>query len=181
MRAVPLTEAQSGLWYAQRLDPANPTFNTGQYLDLRGPLDVEALGAAVDRAGEEAEALSLRFIDAPEGPLQLVDPALRPRLEVVDLSGEDDPERAALASIQSSMATPVSPERGPLAGRAGASPVGAAGPALRDRRIWHGAAHRADCRALWRCRGWQGRWRSPTRLARWRLGGGCSLSRVAGA
>lgn len=115
MRAVPLTEAQSGLWYAQRLDPANPTFNTGQYLDLRGPLDVEALGAAVDRAGEEAEALSLRFIDAPEGPLQLVDPALRPRLEVVDLSGEDDPERAALASIQSSMATPVSPERGPLA------------------------------------------------------------------
>ncbi|HLV07086.1 MAG TPA: condensation domain-containing protein, partial [Croceibacterium sp.] len=72
MRAVPLTEAQSGLWYAQRLDPANPTFNTGQYLDLRGPLDVEALGAAVDRAGEEAEALSLRFIDAPEGPLQLV-------------------------------------------------------------------------------------------------------------
>ena len=24
-----LTEAQAGLWYAQRLDPQNPVFNTG--------------------------------------------------------------------------------------------------------------------------------------------------------
>ena len=25
---APLTEAQSGLWFAQRLDPAHPIFNT---------------------------------------------------------------------------------------------------------------------------------------------------------
>jgi enterobactin synthetase component F len=114
-KAVPLTEAQSGLWYAQRLDPANPIFNTGQYLDLRGPLDVPALRTAMDLAGEEAEALSLRFIDAPEGPLQVVDRALQPRLEVIDLSGEADPEGAALAAIRKDMATPIMPESGPMA------------------------------------------------------------------
>lgn len=114
-QAVPLTEAQSGLWYAQRLDPENPIFNTGQYLDLRGPLDVDALCAAVEQAGEEADALALRFFDAPEGPRQVIDAALRPILEVVDLSAEADPQSAALAAIRRDMATPVMPERGPMA------------------------------------------------------------------
>lgn len=115
MPAVPLTEAQSGLWYAQRLDPLNPIFNTGQYLDLRGPLDLAAFRTAVDRAGEEAEALALRFIDAPEGPRQVIDPALRPRLHFVDLTDDPDPEGAALAAIRQDMATAIAPERGPMA------------------------------------------------------------------
>ncbi len=114
-RTVPLTEAQSGLWYAQRLDPANPIFNTGQYLDLRGPLDSAALANAVARAGEEADALALRFLDAPDGPLQIVDPALRPALRIVDLSDQPDPEGAALTAIRQDMATPIAPERGPMA------------------------------------------------------------------
>ncbi len=113
--AVPLTEAQSGLWYAQRLDRANPIFNTGQYLDLRGPLDVEALRSAIAQAGVEAESLSLRFIDAAEGPRQIVDPALRPQLQVIDLTQEADPEAAALAAIRHEMDVAVAPETGPMA------------------------------------------------------------------
>ncbi|MFT3964500.1 MAG: condensation domain-containing protein, partial [Sphingobium sp.] len=112
---APLTEAQSGLWYAQRLDPGNPIFNTGQYLDLRGPLDLVAFRAAVDRVGEEAEALSLRFAETAEGPAQWVDPALRPRLSVHDFSWVDDPERMALDAIAGDMATPVDPREGPMA------------------------------------------------------------------
>lgn len=114
-RGVPLTEAQSGLWYAQRLDRANPIFNTGQYLDLRGPLDTQALAAAVAQAGVEAESLSLRFIDGPDGPRQLIDPALRPQLQLVDLSQEADPEAAARAAIRHEMNIAVVPENGPMA------------------------------------------------------------------
>lgn len=113
--AVPLTEAQSGLWYAQRLDPANPIFNTGQYLDMRGPLDVEAFRAAVDQASREAEALSLNIVAGPDGPVQSIDPALSPRLSVIDLSGAAMPETAALAAIRRDMATPVDPAVDPLA------------------------------------------------------------------
>ncbi|WP_394821656.1 amino acid adenylation domain-containing protein [Pendulispora albinea] len=112
---VPLTEAQSGLWYAQRLDPTNPSFNTGQYLDMRGPLDVAAFRAAVDRVGDEAEALALRFVDGAEGPSQYVDPASRPRLTTCDVSGEADPEAAALGAIRREMETPIDLERGPMA------------------------------------------------------------------
>ena len=54
----PLTEAQEGLWYFQALDPANPILNTGQYLDLRGEVDLAALREAVARTIAESEALS---------------------------------------------------------------------------------------------------------------------------
>ncbi|WP_230312533.1 non-ribosomal peptide synthetase [Paracoccus lichenicola] len=73
--ARPLTKAQEGLWYAQTLDPANPILNTGQYLDLRGPVDPDALRQALTRTLAETEALRLRFRQGPDGPEQWLDPA----------------------------------------------------------------------------------------------------------
>lgn len=113
--AHPLTEAQAGLWYAQRLDPANPLFNTGQSIEFTGPLDRDAFAAALAQAVTEADALALRLVDDPAGPYQVVDPASRPMLEVIDLSGEVDPPAAAQAAISRDMATPVDPTRDRLA------------------------------------------------------------------
>ncbi|MCK9554076.1 condensation domain-containing protein, partial [Aquamicrobium sp.] len=104
---APLTEAQTGLWYTQRIDPTNPILNTGQYLDIVGPLDVDAFRKAVDATVEEAEALSLRFEDHPDGPVQVADPSRRPLLEVIDVSGADDPAAEALAAIEADTNTPV--------------------------------------------------------------------------
>lgn len=90
----PLTEPQEGLWYAQALDPDNPILNTGQYLDLRGEIDLTALMQALQATIDESEALRLRFAQGPDGPRQWVDPApLRPLL--VDLSNLPDPEAQA--------------------------------------------------------------------------------------
>ncbi|MDQ0511455.1 amino acid adenylation domain-containing protein [Ancylobacter amanitiformis] len=113
--AHPLTEAQAGLWYAQRLDPANPLFNTGQSIAFTGPLDRDAFAAALAQAVDEADALALRLVDDPAGPYQVVDPANRPVLDIIDLSGEDDPHAAAQAAIARDMATPVDPTRDRLA------------------------------------------------------------------
>lgn len=111
----PLTEAQSGLWYAQGLDPANPLFNTGQYIELTGPLDLGAFASAIEQMTVEAEALSLRMAVTDAGPVQVVDPDRRPRLEVVDLAGAADPLAAAEAGIARDMAKPVDPTRDALA------------------------------------------------------------------
>ena len=113
--ALALTEAQEGLWYAQRLDPGNPVFSTGHYLDLRGALDLEAFRAAVDGMVAEADALAFRIEDAPTGVTQRPDPALRPWLEIMDLSRDADPLAAARAEMARDMARPVDPARGPLA------------------------------------------------------------------
>lgn len=114
-QSAPLTEAQEGLWYSQRLDPENPIFNTGQYLDMRGPLDVGLFEKAVNRMGQEADALSLRIVETADGPRQFLDETLRPGLQLIDLSGEESPEATALAAIAKSMATPTNPETGPMA------------------------------------------------------------------
>lgn len=113
--AYPLTEAQSGLWYAQRLDPANPLFNTGQYIELAGALDLPAFEAALAQAVTEADALALRMVDDPAGPVQFVDPANRPSLAIIDVSHAPDPLAAAQADIARDMATAIDPTREKLA------------------------------------------------------------------
>lgn len=105
--SVPLTEAQAGMWYAQRMDPANPVFNTGQCVDLRGELDVEAFRLAVDGTMVEADALAMRVIDAADTPRQLIDDSRRARLALIDLRDEADALAQARAEIDADMSRPI--------------------------------------------------------------------------
>lgn len=93
----PLTEPQQGLWYVRALDPANPILNTGQYLELTGPLDRDALAQAVTRTIAESPALSLRFRDGAEGPRQCV--GLPPILGFADLTAQPAAEAQAMAQM----------------------------------------------------------------------------------
>ncbi|PJJ97216.1 non-ribosomal peptide synthetase [Lysobacteraceae bacterium NML91-0213] len=111
----PLTEAQAGLWYAQRLAPDNPAFNTAHALWIQGALDVAAFAVAADRAAQEATALRLRMRDGDDGPHQVVDDAHLPRLEVSDLSAAADPDAAARDAMRRDRDTPVDPVRDRLA------------------------------------------------------------------
>ncbi|ONG44618.1 non-ribosomal peptide synthetase, partial [Pseudoroseomonas deserti] len=131
---LPLTEAQEGLWYAQRLDPGNPLFNTGQYISLLGPLDVEAFRRAVDGMVAEADGLALRIADSAEGVRQVLDVAQRPWLQVIDVSQAADPLAAARTDMLADMATPVDPARGGLA----AERLYRLGP---DHHLWYQRAH----------------------------------------
>lgn len=100
-----LTEAQEGLWYFQALDPANPILNTGQYLDLRGPVDDAALREAVARTVAESEALRLRFRPVAGGAVQV--PGDAPELAWADLSGFPDPRAEAVRRMAEDSARPL--------------------------------------------------------------------------
>ncbi|WP_164080070.1 enterobactin synthase subunit F [Stenotrophomonas maltophilia] len=109
---VALTEAQAGLWFAQRLAPDNPSFNTAHAVWIDGPLDVAAFVVAADQAAGEAQAFALRFAEGADGqPLQWHDPAHVPLLSVRDLSGETDPASAARALMQADRLSAVDPTR----------------------------------------------------------------------
>lgn len=107
----PLTEAQEGLWYVQALDPGNPILNTGQYLELTGPLDRDALAQAVQRTIAETPALALRFAAGPQGPRQWV--GLPPMLGFADLSAQPDAEAQALAQMRADSRRPLDLGRAP--------------------------------------------------------------------
>ncbi|MFC0217792.1 amino acid adenylation domain-containing protein [Pseudochelatococcus lubricantis] len=110
----PLLQAQEGIWFAQRLDPENPVFNTGQIVTLSGPLDCDAFKAAVEQALREAPALAARFIDGRDGPEQTIGAAPPAALSIFDFSRESDPLAAARAHIDRDMARPRDPTRDPL-------------------------------------------------------------------
>ncbi|SMO82587.1 amino acid adenylation domain-containing protein [Paracoccus laeviglucosivorans] len=110
---MPLTEAQEGLWFAQALDPGSPILNTGQYLELLGPLDRDALAQAVALTVAEAPALSLRFADPGGIPRQAQ--GVPPMLGFADLSAQPDPVGQALALMRADSDRPVALAREPAA------------------------------------------------------------------
>ncbi|WP_127484463.1 amino acid adenylation domain-containing protein [Paenibacillus ehimensis] len=110
----PLTGAQLGIWFAQQLDPESPMFNTGEYIDIHGPLDPVRFEAALRQTVEEAETLHLRFGEDGDGPWQRLEPSSDWVLHHVDFSGSDHPLEAAEAWMRQDLAEPIDLTRGPL-------------------------------------------------------------------
>lgn len=113
--ARPLTEAQEGLWFAQRLAPDNPVFNTGHCTEIRGKIDTDLLAQAIGQTLREADSLSLAFIDGDDGPRQYVDPARCPRLERLDMADDAGAREAIRQLITDDLKKPVDPVTMPLA------------------------------------------------------------------
>ncbi|MFT2014273.1 amino acid adenylation domain-containing protein [Streptomyces sp. 796.1] len=68
-RGLPLTSAQSGMWFAQALDPQSPAQNTAEYIEIHGPVDPVAFAEALHRTTGEADALRVRIVvDGDAGP-----------------------------------------------------------------------------------------------------------------
>src|SRR5690606_33448239 len=114
-QSLPLTEAQEGLWYAQRLDASNPIYNIGHCTQIRGPLDLDCFERAVNTTLAEADALTLRFLDLPDGPRQYLDPAQQPTLEVLDLSQVSQGESRARQLMRQDLAIAIDLAASPLA------------------------------------------------------------------
>ncbi|MFD1147575.1 amino acid adenylation domain-containing protein [Saccharothrix hoggarensis] len=111
---VPLTAAQSGIWYAQQLDPDNPIYNAGEYLEIRGTVDEGLLRHALRQVLAEAETLRVRIVADPDGHHQVVEPEPRWSLHVADVRDRPDPEAAAVAAMRADLGVPVDPAAGPL-------------------------------------------------------------------
>jgi amino acid adenylation domain-containing protein len=103
----PLSAAQQGVWVAQQLDPTNPRFNCGGYLEIHGAVDAVCLQAAVQQALGETDALRLRFIDDGEQVVQTIDPLPVSALSIRDVSLENEPAMAAESSMKADLAQTV--------------------------------------------------------------------------
>ncbi|NEE47341.1 hypothetical protein G3M55_22385, partial [Streptomyces sp. SID8455] len=135
--ALPLTAAQRGLWFAQRLDPANPSYNIAEYADIRGGMNPDLLRRAVRHTAAEMEALRSTFGERDGIPFQRVH-ELRPfgeageghpvgeahpvsehahiSVPLVDLSAYDDPRAEAVRRMTRRLAEPADLTAGPLVG-----------------------------------------------------------------
>ncbi|MGW7074393.1 amino acid adenylation domain-containing protein [Streptomyces sp. NPDC054866] len=109
-----LTAAQSGMWFAQALDPGSPAQNTAECLEIHGPIDPSVFARTLRQVVSEADALRVRIIEGADGPSQLevADPTLP--LKVRDLRAASDPDAEARAWMREDLATPFDLAAGPL-------------------------------------------------------------------
>ncbi|MFI0816198.1 amino acid adenylation domain-containing protein [Streptomyces sp. NPDC021098] len=113
---LPLSEAQSGVWLAERSRPdLSSPYLWGEYTDITGALDTGVLVAAVRQAVRETEALHVRFTEAPDGrPVQRVAAPGPVPFPVRDLRHEPDPYASALAWMREELSRPVDLAEGDL-------------------------------------------------------------------
>ncbi|MYR46487.1 non-ribosomal peptide synthetase [Streptomyces sp. SID5910] len=109
MTVLPLTAAQSGMWFAQALDPLSPAQNTAECLEIDGPLDAQVFADALRRVAAEAEALRVRVEDTPDGPRQHLADVVYLPLTVRESDAAD-----AEAWMRADLAEPFDLARGPL-------------------------------------------------------------------
>ncbi|GAA5056281.1 amino acid adenylation domain-containing protein [Nocardia callitridis] len=88
---LPLSSAQSSLWFAQQLQPTNPIFNIATAVEIHGELDLDLLRRAVDRTLAEASCLAMRVEPGAEALQQRPGAAPPPLGRLIDLSGDADP------------------------------------------------------------------------------------------
>ncbi|MFD9320337.1 amino acid adenylation domain-containing protein [Streptomyces sp. NPDC060053] len=112
--SLPLTAAQSGVWFAHQLNQNSPVYNVGEFVEIHGPVDGDMFETALEQVVREAETLHIRPTEERDGPRQVLGAASGSRLTRVDLSGEDEPEAAARAYIAADLARPVDLAHGDL-------------------------------------------------------------------
>ncbi|MEV4442682.1 amino acid adenylation domain-containing protein, partial [Streptomyces sp. NPDC049577] len=97
---LPLSHAQRGLWFINRLDAADGTYNIPLVLRLTGELDPDALATALASLTARHESLRTVFPEADGVPRQVVlaPEEARPVLRVVDAAGTDASGEAALVA-----------------------------------------------------------------------------------
>ncbi|MEU0530190.1 amino acid adenylation domain-containing protein [Amycolatopsis tolypomycina] len=102
---LPLTAAQTELWYRGEEARDKAISNVAGYYDIRGPFDAELWTAAVRQVVREAETLRVRFEVVGEEPRQVIEPA-GVDVPVLDLSGDPDPGAAAEELMWAEVRTP---------------------------------------------------------------------------
>jgi amino acid adenylation domain-containing protein len=97
-KELPLSYAQRRLWFIDQLEPGNPAYNIPSAFNLRGELNIRALGDAFSEIMRRHEALRTCFSQTEEGPTQMILPAAPIEAPVIDLSelGERKAQAEAL-------------------------------------------------------------------------------------
>ncbi|HYO14949.1 MAG TPA: amino acid adenylation domain-containing protein [Thermoanaerobaculia bacterium] len=111
----PLSFAQQRLWFIDRLDPGDTSYNVPDALRLRGRLEVPVLARALSEIVRRHEALRTVFEVAEGRPVQRIVPPAPVEIPLIDLSGLGEEAREAEAQrlAAAEARTPFDVPRGP--------------------------------------------------------------------
>ncbi|QSQ25805.1 non-ribosomal peptide synthase/polyketide synthase [Pyxidicoccus parkwayensis] len=111
---LPLSFAQQRLWFLDRLQPGDASYNVPSVLRVEGRLDVAALERAFTELVRRHESLRTRFPDEGGVPVQVIDAPGPVALQVMDLRTREDCEAEARRLAREEAARPFDLSHGPL-------------------------------------------------------------------
>ncbi|MBZ5491937.1 MAG: amino acid adenylation domain-containing protein, partial [Acidobacteriia bacterium] len=91
--ALPLSFAQQRLWFLDQLEPGSAAYNIPLWINLKGPLDTEALHWSLQEIIRRHEALRTSFGMKDGTPIQEVMTETDPEIEEADLHEEEREQR----------------------------------------------------------------------------------------
>ena len=97
---IPLSHGQERMWFFDQLEPGNPIYNRPVVLRLTGRLDAHVLERCLNEIIARHEILRTNFSAAGGEPVQVINPGLRLKLRVTDLSDLTDSQREGEALCQ---------------------------------------------------------------------------------
>src|SRR5262244_1548830 len=104
---LPLSSAQLGIWFAQRLEPNSSRFNIAEYTEIRGPLDSAAFERALQALLSEADSLRVRLVERDGVPWQEIVDCCGWSMPFVDLRHERNAPAVALQRMQEDLARAI--------------------------------------------------------------------------
>jgi amino acid adenylation domain-containing protein len=112
---APLSFAQQRLWFLAQMDGASEAYHVVQGLRLHGPLQRDALVAALNRIVWRHEVLRTTFASYEGEATQQITPADESRFELVEDAWPEDADQAALERlVAEESSAPFDLVRGPL-------------------------------------------------------------------
>src|SRR5215211_6838524 len=112
----PLSFAQQGLWFLDRMKPGTTAYNISTAVRLTGWLNVETLGRSLEEIVRRHEVLRTTFAAVDGEPVQVISAVTDVELPIEDLSALPEAEREAEANRRARQEAqlPFDLERGPL-------------------------------------------------------------------
>ncbi|HSD24801.1 MAG TPA: AMP-binding protein [Solirubrobacterales bacterium] len=111
---LPCSFAQERTWRFARSAGQPEIYTMANLTRLRGPIDLDALRAALDHVVARHEPLRTTFVERDGRPQQVVHPAAALEVPLIDASQATDPEDSALDLLREEADRPFDLARGPL-------------------------------------------------------------------
>jgi Condensation domain len=111
---LPCSFAQERIWRASRTSEGAAGNTMASQMRIRGPLDADALRAAMQHAVAGQELLRTTYVEREGRPLQVVGAPPEIQIPVIDIGDAQDPDAAAESILRRHAMEPFDLERGPL-------------------------------------------------------------------
>ncbi len=103
MGKIPLTSAQRGIWYAQKLQENNNVFNTAEYVEINGEINVNFLKDSIKQTILECEALNANLYERDDELYQIINEKKEIIIDYHDLSSNNDAHNLAINWMKEEM------------------------------------------------------------------------------